>query len=151
IRQERLEGAVLGAVKAFLLDADTRRAALGAERARAAQERERATADLETIDCALVRVERQLGKLLDSALTEDFPADLIADRKRDLVAERQRLAADREQRLAALAPGVVDVEAAVAELAPAVEAALAKADPAELRKLLDILRFEVHVIDRDTV
>jgi site-specific DNA recombinase len=151
IEQSKLEGGILDAVKVFLLDPDVRRAALGAERARVATERERLSADLETIDKSLSRVERQLGKLLNDVLLEDFPHEIVANRKRDLVAERQRLAAERERRLAALDVPVVDVESAIAELVPTVETAFANAEPAELRQLLELLGVEVHVIDRQTV
>jgi site-specific DNA recombinase len=151
IEQVRLESAVLGAVRGFLLDPDVRRAGLGAERERATAERQRLTDDLAAIDAGLAKVERQLGKLLDEALTEDFPRDIVAARKRDLVAERARLAGEREQRLAALEAPVVDVEAAIADLAPTVEAAFAAATPDDIRQLLDLLRVEVRVIDREHV
>lgn len=153
IRQERLETAVLGAVAAFMADPDVRRAAFAAELERATTDRERVTADLATIDESLSRVERQLGKLLDAALTDDFPAELVATRKRALVAERQRLAADRERRLSALADPVVDIEAEIAALAPTVAAAVANAAeaPADVRELFDLLRLAVHVVDRDHV
>ena len=151
IEQYRLESSVLGAVKSFLLDDDVRRTALGAEQDRVAAERAQLNEDLATIDASLTKVERQLGKLLDDALTDDFPADLISRRKRDLVAERERLAGDKERRLAALQTPVVDVEAAVAELVPTVETAFAAASRAELRQLLDLLRVEVRVQDRNTV
>jgi site-specific DNA recombinase len=151
IEQYRLETSVLGAVKSFLLDADTRKTALGAEQQRVATEREQLSEDLTTIDATLSKIERQLGKLLDDALTDDFPEDLIARRKRDLVAERERLAGDRERRLAALQTPVVDVEAAIADLVPTVETAFAKASREELRQLLELLRVEVHVQDRITV
>jgi site-specific DNA recombinase len=151
IEQTKLERGVLDAVKAFLLDPDVRKAALDAERERATTEREQLADDLATIDKRLSRVEHQLGKLLDDLLLEDFPEEIIANRKRDLIAERQRLAAEREQRLTALDEPVIDVEMAIAELAPTVETAFAIAEPFELRQLLDLLRVQVHVIDRETV
>ncbi len=151
MEQTRLESAVLGAVRAFLLEPDTRRVALGAERKRVVAERERLAEDLSTIDQSLARVERQLGKLLDEMLVGDFPPDLVTSRKRDLTAERERLAAEREMRLSALDVPMVDVEAAIAGITPTVEAAFLAASTAELRQLLDLLRVEVHVIDREHV
>src|SRR5215213_140579 len=136
IEQTRLDSAVLGAVKAFLLDPEIRRASLGAERERVATERDRLAGDLAQIDRDLARIERQLGKLLDQALGDLFPADQIERKSRDLIDERQRLATDRERRLSALAEPVVDVESAVSELAPTVEHAFAAATTAELRELL---------------
>ena len=150
IEQRKLEAGVLEAVKAFLLDPEVRRVSLGAERERAANEREQLASDLDTIDRSLNRVERQLGKLLDDML-DDFPPEIVAKRKRDLVAERQKLAVERERRLAALDMPVTDIDAAIADLAPTVETAFATAEPAELRQLLELLRVEVHVIDRDHV
>jgi hypothetical protein len=44
--------------------------------------------------------------------------------------------------------GAPDIEAAVAALAPTVEQAFAHSTPAELRRLLELLRIEVHPIDR---
>ena len=149
--QARVEPAGVGAVKAFLQDPDVRRAAFGAEQERAAIEHERLAADLDAIEQSRERVERQLGKLLDAVLMSDFPSDMVAQRRRDLLAEQQRLAREREHRLAALSEPVIDVEAAIAELAPTVETAFAHAEPSELRQLLDLLRLEVHVIDRETV
>ena len=43
------------------------------------------------------------------------------------------------------------VEAAVADLAPTVEAAFAAASADEMRQLLELLRVEVHVVDRQHV
>jgi site-specific DNA recombinase len=151
LEQSQIESAVLDAVKAFLKDPDMRRAALGAERERVSAEREQLAADLATIDQSRTRVDRQLGKLLDDLLLDDFPAEIVAKRKRDLVSERHRLAAERERRLAALDEPIIDVEAVIAELEPAVEMAFALAEPAELRQLLELLRVEVQVIDREHV
>jgi site-specific DNA recombinase len=151
MEQRKLERAVLDAVKAFLLDPEVRRASLGAERERVVADRERHAADLAAIDANLVRVERQIGKLLDAMLVGDFPREMVDQRRRDLVAEQHRLAREREQRLTALDEPVIDVEAAIADLSPTVESAFAHAEPAELRRLLDLLRVEVHVINRETI
>jgi site-specific DNA recombinase len=151
VRQDDMEGAVLGAVEAFLKDPEVRRTALREERERVAAERERLAADVAEIDRTLTRVDRQLGKLLDDALADLFPADQIAERTRSLAAERERLLADRERRLIDLDPPAVDVEAEIAALAPKVETAFANLTPAEVREILDLLRVEAHVIDRATV
>src|SRR5207249_3331301 len=65
----------------------------------------------------------------------------------------QRLLAERERKLADLGARFADadVEAAVAALAPTVESAFAAAKQEDLRELLDLLRIEVRVIDRETV
>lgn len=151
IEQGRLESGVLAAIKSFLLDPATRTAGVGAEQARLAAERSRLAADLIAVDRHLGDVERRLGALLDDALTADFPAEIVDRRKRDLLAERGRRIREREQALAHLATtDVPDVEAAIAVLGPVVERAFAEAMPAELRRLLDVLRVEVRVIDRTT-
>jgi len=152
IRQAALESAVLSTIKTFLLDPEARAAGVGAERERLTTERERLTADLATIDRHLAAVDHKLEGLLDQALTGDFPQEMIGKRKRDLLAERERRIREREQALAGLATtDTPDIEAAVAALAPTIERAFAKATPDDLRHLLDVLRVEVHVIDRDTV
>lgn len=151
IEQTKLETAVLDTVKAFLLDEEVRRTALSAERIRAQAERERLGEDLATIDQHLTRVEKQLGKLLDSLLIDDFPTDVVAARKRELLAERGRLAAERERRLAELDPPAVDVEATIAAMAPIVEQAFSLGTTTELRQLLDLLRIEVYVVDRTNI
>jgi hypothetical protein len=46
---------------------------------------------------------------------------------------------------------VPDLEAAIAAMSPTVERAFVAAEPADLRKLLELLRVEVHPIDRQTV
>jgi site-specific DNA recombinase len=149
IEQGRLESGVLAAVKDFLLDPETRAAGITAEHERLSTERQRLSNDLTTIDRRLADVQRQLGALLDDALTDGFPADIIDRRKRDLLAEREARAREREQAMARLAEtGAPDIEAAVAALAPTVEQAFAHATPAELRQLFELLRIEVHPIDR---
>ena len=151
VEQTRLEGAVLAAIKAFLLDPETRAAGVSAEQERVASERQRLTDDLTTIDRHLAEVDRRLGSLLDDALIAGFPSDILDRRKRDLLAERERRTREREQALARLAStDVPDIEAAIAALAPTVERAFAAATPAELRRLLEVLRVEVHVQDRET-
>jgi site-specific DNA recombinase len=151
ISAEMLEGAVLGAVKAFLSDPETRRVSLAAEQERVMTARQAADADVATIDRDVNKIERQLETLLDHALDELFPAKQIEARTRSLTAERARLLAERERQLAALAAPVVDVDTAIAELEPLVQAAFTAATTAELRQLLELLRVEVHVIDRETV
>jgi hypothetical protein len=90
--------------------------------------------------------------LLDDALSDGFPATLIEQRKRDLLAERERRIAERADALARLAAtDVPDLEAAIAALAPTVERAFAAATSAELRQLLEVLRVEIHPIDRNEV
>ena len=134
IEQTRLEQGVLSAIKAFLLDPSTRAAGVAAERER------------------LADIDRKLGALLDDALTGGFPAEIVDRRKRDLLAERERNLREREHALARLgATEAPDLEAAIAALAPTVERAFAVAEPAQLRRLLELLRVEVRVIDRDTV
>ena len=77
---------------------------------------------------------------------------MIVKRKRDLLAERERRAREREYALARLATTKdPNLDAAIAALGPTVERAFANATPDDLRQLLDVLRVEVHVIDRDTV
>ncbi|MDP9365381.1 MAG: recombinase family protein [Chloroflexota bacterium] len=151
IEQGRLESGVLAAVKSFLLDPAARAASVGSEQARLATERDRLAADLVTVDRHLADVERKLGALLDDALTSGFPGEIVDRRKRDLLAERERRVRERAQALASLATtDTPDVEAAIAALAPTVERAFAEATPAELRRLLDVLRVEVRVLDRTT-
>jgi site-specific DNA recombinase len=150
--QSKLEASVLDAIKAFLLDPEVRAAGVGAERERIAHDRQQATDQLRAVDRHLADVDRRLSSLLDDALTAGFPADIVDRRKRDLLAERERRTSEREQALARLADAnVPDLEAAITELAPVVERAFAAAEPSELRCLLDLLRVEVHVVDRQTV
>jgi site-specific DNA recombinase len=150
--QTRLESAVLDAIKAFLLDPETRTAGVAAEQERLAAERQRLGDDLVAIDRHLAATDQRLGKLLDDALSDGFPATLIEQRKRDLLAERERRIAERADALARLAAtDVPDLEAAIAALAPTVERAFAAATSAELRQLLEVLRVEIHPIDRNEV
>ncbi|MFL5760308.1 MAG: recombinase family protein [Thermomicrobiales bacterium] len=151
IRQATLERAVLDALKAFLSDPDVRGASLLAERDRVATARDTANEELATVDRELGKVERQLSRLLDQSLDGLFPTEQIATKSRALTAERARLLAKRERELAALAAPVLDIDGAIAELAPMVEAAFTTATPADLRHLLELLRIEVHIIDRETV
>jgi hypothetical protein len=77
---------------------------------------------------------------------------MVGKRKRDLLAERERRVREREHALTRLTEtDVPDIEAAIAALAPVVERAFARATPDDLRQLLDLLRVEVHVVDRETV
>ncbi|MDF3042245.1 MAG: recombinase family protein, partial [Thermomicrobiales bacterium] len=150
--QNKLEAGVLDAIKAFLLDPDVRAAGVGAERERLDRDRKRATDQLRAVERHLSDVDRRLASLLDDALTAGFPVELVDRRKRDLLAERERRLSEREQALSRLADAdVPDLEAAITALAPVVERAFAVAAPAELRHLLDVLRVEVHVVDRETV
>ena len=147
-----MESAVLGAIKAFLLDPETRAAGVAAEQERLAAERQRLGDDLIAIDRHLAATDQRLGKLLDDALSDGFPEVLIEQRKRDLLAERERRVAERADALARLATtDVPDLEAAIAALAPTVECAFTAAKTAELRDLLEVLRVEIRPIDRDTV
>src|SRR5215207_3097444 len=73
IEQGRLESGVLAAIKAFLLDPETRAAGISAERERLASERQRLTDQLLAIDQQLTKVDQRLGALLDDALTAGFP------------------------------------------------------------------------------
>lgn len=152
MEQTRLETAVLDAIKTFLLDPETRATGVNAERERLAADRGRLADDLAAIDRHLATVDQKLSKLLDAALMDDFPEELIGQRKRDLLAERERQMREREHALAQLAEtDVPDIDAAIAALVPMVEHAFAEATPAELRQLLDVLRVEIRVIDRETV
>jgi site-specific DNA recombinase len=152
IEQRRLEGAVCDALRAFLLDPAVRAIGVAAERARLATERDGAEATLAAVDTKLAAVDAKLGALLDEALTDGFPAEIIDRRKRDLLAERTRRLRERDQALARLtAADQPDLDAAIAALAPLVEQAFAEARPEELRRVLDLLRVEVHVVDRETV
>jgi site-specific DNA recombinase len=152
LEQTRLESAVLSAIKAFLLDQETRTAGFAAEQKRLAAERQRLGDDLLAIDRHLATTDQRLSKLLDDALGDGFPAALIEQRKRNLLAERERRIAKRVDALARLATmDVPDLEAAIAALAPPVERAFTAATSAELRELLEVLRVEIRPIDRDTV
>jgi hypothetical protein len=152
IEQSRLESGVLAAVKDFLLNPETRAAGISAEQARRTSDRQRLADDLATIDRRLADVQRRLGALLDDALTDGFPADIIDRRKRDLLAEREACARERDQIIAQVAESdAPDIEAAVAALVPTVEQAFAHATPTELRRLLELLRVEVHPIDGHSV
>ena len=152
LEQTRVESAVLDAIKAFLLDPETRTAGVAAEQERLAAERQRLGDDLVAIDRHLAATDQRLGKLLDEALSDGFPEALIEQRKRDLLAERERRVAEREHALARLATtDVPDLEAAIAALAPTVERAFTAATTAELRELLEVLRVEIRPVDRNTV
>jgi site-specific DNA recombinase len=152
LEQQKLETAVLHAVKSFLLDPETRAAGVTAEQERVSVERARLTGDLAAVDRRIADVERRLGALLDQALTGGFPADLIDRRKRDLMAEREARSREREVALARLSDtGLPDIDAAIAELAPTVEQAFEYATPAELRRLLELLRVEVYPVDRTSI
>jgi site-specific DNA recombinase len=152
IEQRRLETAVLDAMRAFLLDPETRTAGVAAERERLAAEREQLSEQLGTIDRHIAEIERRLSALLDQALTGGFPADIIDSRKRDLLAEREQRIREREQALERVAAvDVPDLDAAIEALAPVVERVFAVAESADLRHLLDLLRVEVRVVDRTAV
>jgi hypothetical protein len=152
IEQTQLESGVLAAIKAFLLDPETRAAGIAAERERLSSERQRLTDDLSAIDRHLAGVDEKLGRLLDAALADGFPDEIIGRRKRDLLAEREQRVHEREQALARLAvTDLPDIAAAIAALVPTVERAFTVASPPELRQLLDVLRVEVRAVDRQTV
>ena len=139
-----------GAVKAFLLDPETRAAGVGGRAGAVATERRTPRRrSRHHRPAASPTCDRQLGTLLDEALTDGFPAEIIDRRKRDLLAERKRRAPGAGAGLgAARRDRRPDIEAAVAALVPTVEQAFATATPAELRRLLDLLRVEVHPVDR---
>jgi hypothetical protein len=153
LEQTKVEGAVLATIKAFLLDPDVRRAALDGDRARADAERDRLAAEVATLDAKLAQIDRQLAKLLDATLMEAFPADQITAHSRELTTERAHALAERERRLAdrGRPEQAVDVEAAIAALEPTVEAAFTSMQPDELRRLFDLLRLDVTVLDKDRV
>jgi hypothetical protein len=79
--------------------------------------------------------------------TADELQETEVEQARTHLADVERRLAD----LAAPAPAPDDVEAAIETLVPTVEAAFAKASPNELRRLFDLLRVEIEVIDRDQV
>lgn len=152
IEQGKLESVVLAAVKDFLLNPEIRAKGMASERERVGVERQRLTENLAAIDKRISDVQRRLGALLDAALTDGFPADIIDQRKRDLLAERETQVREREQALARLsATGAPDIEAAIEALAPTVEQAFSLATPAELRRLLELLNIEIYPIDKSTV
>jgi site-specific DNA recombinase len=152
LEQRRLESAVLAAVKDFLLNPDVRAAGIAAEQERVRSERQRPADDLATIDRELAAVDAKLEALLDQAIAGASPTEMIEKRKRDFLAERERRLCDKEHALSRLATAdVPDLEAAIEALAPTVEHAFVQASAAELRQLLDILRVEIHVVDRNTV
>ena len=152
-RAERLESGVLGAVKAFLLDPEHRAAGIAAERERVRAERRAPDRRPRQLSTAISPTSTTpLGALLDEALTAGFPADIVDRRKRDLLGRARTPAAGaRTGARATGADRVPDIErrnccpGAHRRAAPSREAT-----PAELRRLLDLLRIEVHVIDRDT-
>jgi DNA invertase Pin-like site-specific DNA recombinase len=152
LEQTRLNTAVLAAIKAFLLDPETRAAGIAGEQKRLAAERLRVSDDLATIDRHLASVDQKLENLLDQAIAGEFPREMVSRRKGDLLAERERRIREREQTLARLeSTDAPDLEAGIAALAPTVERAFAGATTVELRQLLDLLRVEIHVVDQDTV
>ncbi|MDQ3692615.1 MAG: recombinase family protein [Chloroflexota bacterium] len=150
--QTKLERGVLDRIKAFLLDPEIRAAGVTAEQGRLAVECEQSADQLKAVDRHLAEIDRRLASLLDDALIAGFPEEIVDRRKRDLLAERERRHRERDQALTRLAAAhVPDLEIAVRAMAPTVERAFAVAEPSELRQLLDLLRVEVHVIDRKTV
>jgi site-specific DNA recombinase len=151
IDQAKLETAVLDAVKAFLSDPEVRRTALGAERDRVATQRAKLEDDLAASDKALASIDAQLGRVLDQALVGDLPRELVQAKSRDLMAQRLVKLAEHERQLAALAAPVADIETAIAELEPMVEAAFTAATADELRRLLELLHIEVQVEDKTHV
>jgi hypothetical protein len=149
IRQEVIEEAVWRQVTDYLLNPDTLFAEVARQRDEQAAEPELRARCLEAIDAAITEVDRKLGSLLTREL-DGYPQAVIdrekaalLSRRRDLDTERARLLAERANH--EITP---DLESMLQELADTVRVALPAMTVAEKRRILELLRIRVDVIDR---
>lgn len=151
-RQERVEAAVWGKVVEFLLDPAT--IAVEVERQRKAQatQSEKRARRLATVRKELADIEKKLAALLDMEL-DGYPKSVIEQRKGTLIerhheftAERERLEAERQE--VEITP---EVEGMLLHVSRLVQIALPAMTFADKRRVLELLRIRVDVLDRDIV
>jgi site-specific DNA recombinase len=152
IQQDPLEAAVWTQVADFFLHPDTLLAAAAQHRADQAARAERQGQRLATLERALADTDHKLGQLLTREL-EGYPQAVIDREKQTLLAHRRELEAEQDRLLAAQAEQAMaaSLETALWELAETVQVALPAMTFAEKRRLLELLRIRVDVLDRETV
>lgn len=152
LRQDWLEATVWNYVLSRLQDPDLLMAEVQRQREAQREQAERRAERLRAVEAALADVDRKLGALLEQAL-EGFPKAVIEEKKhrlleqrRDLEAEQQRLLLEREEHdiTPSLGEGLRELAEAVRQAAPVMTFA-------EKRRILELLRVRVDVVDREHV
>jgi site-specific DNA recombinase len=149
IRQEILEGAVWNAVVEFLSRPEALLAGIRKRREQDASESKKRSQRLTSIERALANVDGKLGQLLMKEL-DGYPQEIINRQKdelikqrQDLQAEQQRLALERQEQEI-----TDDTEAMLRDLAATVETVIPTMLDEEKRRLLEVLKVRVEVIDQ---
>ena len=97
IEQGRLESAVLGAIKSFLLDPETRAAGISAEKSGSRMSGNGWAMTLPPSTAISPPSTLSSGDFSDDAIAAEFPEAVLGTRKRDLLAEREHRVRERER------------------------------------------------------
>jgi len=148
IRQDLLEPSVWQRVVDFLLEPEILLVEIERERSERASESEQRGQRLQASFTAIAGIDRKLAALLDQAL-EGFPADIIAAKRRQLTEQRDELESERRRLQAEQIEGTItpETEAMLHELAEVVRESVPCMTFAEKRRLLEILRVRVDVLE----
>jgi site-specific DNA recombinase len=153
IRQETLEGAVWDTIRTFFLDPNNLKIEIKRRRQRAKSNVDRLLKRQRAIEAAITNNDRQMAKLLDQWLTDGFSKAVITDHKNALVNQRAELETEARMITAEQASATIskDDEAEILKLAGQVSKGLAGMTFERKRRLLELLRLRIDVIDKDTV
>jgi site-specific DNA recombinase len=152
LRHDHLDAAVMRYVGDFLRDESRMVAYIQQQQARQREESERQEARRQSVSRSLGVIDAKLGELLNKEL-EGYPAAVIDQHKTQLLEQRAEHVAKlaRIEHEQAAVDITDDLIQQLRELSEIVNEALPEMTPAEQRKLLEILRVRVDVIDARTV
>jgi len=147
-RQDVIEPAVWRYIMGALLNEDEMSAEMERQRQAAVNETAGRALRLRALEKQLQVINGKLDRLI-SKLLADFPADRIAAQKQQLLADRADVEAQlaRTQAEAARLSIDADTVATVRQLAADIRDSEAAWTPAERRRLLELLRVRVEVVD----
>jgi site-specific DNA recombinase len=153
IRQENLEDTVWRAVRDFVLEPDNLRAQIERQRRDCKLEADKKLERLRTIERFIADTDKKLGMLLDQVLTGDFPQAIVEDHKQRLLAQREDSESERRRIQLEIEATTIteDQEQAVLALGRQVRCALDDVPFDDKRRMLELLRIRVDVIDRRTI
>lgn len=152
LRQDKLEAAVTAYIKDSLLHPDNMNAEIVRQQEEQTAEVAQRDQRLRAIQAALTDTDRRLGELLTKEL-DGYPKAVIdtqkaalLDKRRDLETEQNRMMAERQR--VEITP---ELTTALGELADVVHRGWERMTFAERRRILELLRLRIEVIDRDHV
>ncbi len=150
---EELDAAIWDKVTEYLLQPDTMIAEIRRQREMSTIESSKRERRLTAAKNEVAKVEKNLSALLDNALTGDFPKSVLESKRVELV-ERHREFTDEVTRLESEQQNIditPDTEAMLLALSQDIKDALPTMTFAEKRRVLEVLRSRIDVIDKDSV